>query len=586
MHFSGEKGPVRVALDMILCKIAEDPQSSTCSNISYSNVSGPVASAYPVGSPYAFSTQSLSNISPEQQMALNAKLSRNSGLHGTQPAPLLASPTSPPLLASPFISKTAGGELDVLFETRKAQHCLTDFMLQRNLVVSSIASPSPVPPVPSSESSSGLREATLFSPAQHYAAIPIPHAGASPAALFYASSPHPQIDLHQQPQQGTVYYQHQPPPAPPPHPAPPTVYIPQQLGSYQPSHQQFPCDHSPCSSSPQLAFSGATPTLFWIPNASQDAANVYLSAGGPFPGQQQHSNYLHPPSLVTSNGLSQQNSTQLALSTPAQMPHSNEISINKQLLKANFLNERDLIIIPYIFMLACMLAKLVSVVGNGATCEHHLMTPLTLSQSSGQTKPLYSPEESMHFLPDISTTIILPGKEDHAEYSTRPQPQHKLVTRTDDEAEEGRKTSEIEQCRSVRSNDQLRVLTDYVAGPQEEKLNDRDDGVELDEVSSIHSPSIPESQAAGSSHNDLTAHTNSSTDSGLHRSPQSTLLSMQTTADEATEEDSVYSETNTERSPEEMKPETRSKANDTLIYFVNINGKYSAVSQGEARIVV
>ncbi|VDP99328.1 unnamed protein product [Trichobilharzia regenti] len=43
---------------MILSKIAEDPQSSSCPNISYSEVIGPVASAYPTGSPYALAVGS------------------------------------------------------------------------------------------------------------------------------------------------------------------------------------------------------------------------------------------------------------------------------------------------------------------------------------------------------------------------------------------------------------------------------------------------------------------------------------------------------------------------------------------------
>lgn len=38
---------------LLLTKIAEDPLSSSCPNISYVDVTGPVASAYPTGSPYA-----------------------------------------------------------------------------------------------------------------------------------------------------------------------------------------------------------------------------------------------------------------------------------------------------------------------------------------------------------------------------------------------------------------------------------------------------------------------------------------------------------------------------------------------------
>ncbi|KAL3874716.1 hypothetical protein ACJMK2_037691 [Sinanodonta woodiana] len=41
------------AIDMILQKIVEDPQSGSCPNISYADYTGPVASANPTGSPFA-----------------------------------------------------------------------------------------------------------------------------------------------------------------------------------------------------------------------------------------------------------------------------------------------------------------------------------------------------------------------------------------------------------------------------------------------------------------------------------------------------------------------------------------------------
>ncbi|KAL1460724.1 hypothetical protein WDU94_012676 [Cyamophila willieti] len=41
------------ALEMILEKIAEDPTSGSCSNVSYADVNGPVASVNPTGSPFA-----------------------------------------------------------------------------------------------------------------------------------------------------------------------------------------------------------------------------------------------------------------------------------------------------------------------------------------------------------------------------------------------------------------------------------------------------------------------------------------------------------------------------------------------------
>nr|VZI36114.1 unnamed protein product [Spirometra erinaceieuropaei] len=48
-----ELSQTRETMRLLLMKIAEDPQSSSCPNISYMDVAGPVASAYPTGSPYA-----------------------------------------------------------------------------------------------------------------------------------------------------------------------------------------------------------------------------------------------------------------------------------------------------------------------------------------------------------------------------------------------------------------------------------------------------------------------------------------------------------------------------------------------------
>ncbi|VDO03560.1 unnamed protein product [Rodentolepis nana] len=53
---AGEADQLRAAVDMVLTKIAEDPQSGTCPTISYSHAQGPVASAYPTGSPFAYAT--------------------------------------------------------------------------------------------------------------------------------------------------------------------------------------------------------------------------------------------------------------------------------------------------------------------------------------------------------------------------------------------------------------------------------------------------------------------------------------------------------------------------------------------------
>lgn len=49
----GEKEANKTACMMILAKVVDDPQSGTCLNVSYADVSGPVANYNPTGSPYA-----------------------------------------------------------------------------------------------------------------------------------------------------------------------------------------------------------------------------------------------------------------------------------------------------------------------------------------------------------------------------------------------------------------------------------------------------------------------------------------------------------------------------------------------------
>lgn len=49
----GEKEQNKQACLMIIGKIVEDPQSGTCLNVSYADVSGPVANYNPTGSPFA-----------------------------------------------------------------------------------------------------------------------------------------------------------------------------------------------------------------------------------------------------------------------------------------------------------------------------------------------------------------------------------------------------------------------------------------------------------------------------------------------------------------------------------------------------
>ncbi|XP_046616373.1 RNA-binding protein Pasilla isoform X2 [Neodiprion virginianus] len=79
----GEKENNRNALIMILAKVADDPQSGTCLNVSYADVSGPVANYNPTGSPYAqapagtptyTSTPGLNTVSLLNGLSLNLNL--------------------------------------------------------------------------------------------------------------------------------------------------------------------------------------------------------------------------------------------------------------------------------------------------------------------------------------------------------------------------------------------------------------------------------------------------------------------------------------------------------------------------------
>lgn len=57
---------------MILLKVVEDPQSGTSLNVSYADITGPVANYNPTGSPYAQNTGSAFNASTT---SLNSGLS-------------------------------------------------------------------------------------------------------------------------------------------------------------------------------------------------------------------------------------------------------------------------------------------------------------------------------------------------------------------------------------------------------------------------------------------------------------------------------------------------------------------------------
>lgn len=70
----GEKENNKVACKMILQKIVEDPQSGSLPNVSYADVSGPVANYNPIGSPYAM-TQQNSMTGSSSTTSLNSALS-------------------------------------------------------------------------------------------------------------------------------------------------------------------------------------------------------------------------------------------------------------------------------------------------------------------------------------------------------------------------------------------------------------------------------------------------------------------------------------------------------------------------------
>ncbi|XP_017769218.1 PREDICTED: RNA-binding protein Nova-1 isoform X2 [Nicrophorus vespilloides] len=99
----GEKEPNKKACLMILAKVVDDPQSGTCLNVSYADVSGPVANYNPTGSPFAqqnagsafnASTASLNSglSSVSQSIMLNGGL--NLSLNLNQPGQNVGSITS------------------------------------------------------------------------------------------------------------------------------------------------------------------------------------------------------------------------------------------------------------------------------------------------------------------------------------------------------------------------------------------------------------------------------------------------------------------------------------------------------------
>lgn len=62
----GDDDNLKEALDWILMKVVEDPQSGSCLNISYSEIQGPVANFNPTGSPFANGAQNKSEFNMHQ----------------------------------------------------------------------------------------------------------------------------------------------------------------------------------------------------------------------------------------------------------------------------------------------------------------------------------------------------------------------------------------------------------------------------------------------------------------------------------------------------------------------------------------
>lgn len=71
----GEKENNKVACKMILQKIVEDPQSGSLPNVSYADVSGPVANYNPIGSPYAMTQQQAGMTVSSSTTSLNSAMS-------------------------------------------------------------------------------------------------------------------------------------------------------------------------------------------------------------------------------------------------------------------------------------------------------------------------------------------------------------------------------------------------------------------------------------------------------------------------------------------------------------------------------
>lgn len=62
---------------LILAKVMEDPQSGSCPNVSYADISGPVANYNPTGSPFAHTNAPLQTSTFASPANLNSSVAGN-----------------------------------------------------------------------------------------------------------------------------------------------------------------------------------------------------------------------------------------------------------------------------------------------------------------------------------------------------------------------------------------------------------------------------------------------------------------------------------------------------------------------------
>ncbi|KPP69989.1 hypothetical protein Z043_111214 [Scleropages formosus] len=120
---SGEPEQNRKAVEIIVQKIQEDPQSSSCLNISYSNVSGPVANSNPTGNDllaitsalntlasYGYNTNSLGlGLNPAAASGVLAAVAASANPAAAAAANLLASYASDASTSAGHPATTLGG---------------------------------------------------------------------------------------------------------------------------------------------------------------------------------------------------------------------------------------------------------------------------------------------------------------------------------------------------------------------------------------------------------------------------------------------------------------------------------------------